>query len=133
MTILGVFRWGLILLCAWSPCACQRPMQTITTGAHAPPAAVSSQPQPQPEAPLDSVAETLALNSPQSGAANVATQIAAGGWKGIEYQSQLPFGLALLLAWQSWLSHRREVLRQRGRPETMRAVADLAKSFVEAK
>lgn len=47
----------------------------------------------------------------QAGAANVAAQVNAAGWKGIDYQSTLPAGMALLLAWQSWLSHRREMAR----------------------
>lgn len=63
----------------------------------------------------------------QSGQVNTAAQVYAGGWKGIEVQSVMPAGMAALLAWMSWLSHRREMtrIRQNGKHGSLGALAPL--------
>ncbi|KAA0219812.1 MAG: hypothetical protein KJ057_09840 [Phycisphaerae bacterium] len=47
----------------------------------------------------------------QSGQANVAGQVNAGGWKGIEYTSAVPVGQVIVILFVVWLSHRREMAR----------------------
>lgn len=51
--------------------------------------------------------------SQQSGQGNVAAQLDASGWKGLEYTTAVPVGQVILLALMLLLSHRREVLRIR--------------------
>ena len=51
--------------------------------------------------------------SQQSGQGNVAAQLDASGWKGLEYTTAVPVGQVILLALMLLLSHRREMLRIR--------------------
>jgi len=51
--------------------------------------------------------------SQQSGQGNIAAQLDAHGWKGLEYTTAVPVGQVILLALMLLLSHRREVLRIR--------------------
>ena len=66
----------------------------------------SSQPSSQPVAPQ---------GAQQAGQGNLAAQVQAPGWKGIEYNTAVPIGQVALLMLLIYLSHRREMTRLQGR------------------
>jgi len=61
----------------------------------------------------DAAAAPPSQTAQQSGQGNLAGQIEAGGWTGLEYTTAVPVGQVLLMALMLFLSHRREMLRIR--------------------
>lgn len=69
-----------------------------------------------PSAAGTTSAELLDQQGLVNAVADVTAEISAiraerDSFAGLTYQSTLPAGLAMLLAWQSWLSHKREMSR----------------------